>query len=157
MSVGGGSSHPPSKDKITNLLQTMQYQIMSHVKSNATPWCPLLTGHETPVVPALLPGTRCPQPQQDFQALQHTHFYHFPVFQHIPWYGYNAGTPPQWHCPCHLPQARGTDAVLYLLISILVTTAGTGFIKGNISLSPNTNYWKNITHFKDFFRFMMLD
>lgn len=98
-----------------------------------------------------------PSHSRIFRHLQRTHFYHFPVFQHIPWHGCNTGTPLQWHCPCHLPQARGTDAVLYLLISILITTAGTSFIKGNISLSPNTNYWKNITHFKDFLRFMMLD
>lgn len=52
-----------------------------------------------------------------------------------------------WSRPC------GTEAALYLLISILITTAGTSFIKGNISLSQNANYWKNITHFKDFFTF----
>lgn len=54
-------------------------------------------------------------------------------------------------------QPCGAKAALYLLISILITTAGTGFIKGNISLSQNANYWKNITHFKDFLHFMTLD
>lgn len=60
------------------------------------------------------------------------------------------------HVPA-APRARWCEAALHLLISILITTAGTAFIKGNNSLSQNANYWKNITHFKDFLHFMTLD
>ena len=49
MSLGGGNSHPPSKDKITNSLRTLQHTFASHTKSSATSQWQILTSHEAPV------------------------------------------------------------------------------------------------------------
>lgn len=182
MSLGGGNSHPPSKDKnhkITNSLRTLRYTFVSHVKSSATSQRQILTWHETPLDRRHPRGLTWWDPRQDAHSLSpgkepgeggpvasqgQAVFSGAALDVRTSTVLPCLSIPPRgmwrWHLAAALAtpwalwsQPCGTEAALYLLISILITTAGTGFIKGNISLSQNANYWKNITHFKDFFTF----
>ena len=157
MSLGGGTSHPPSTDKPTDSLRPLRHMFVSHVKSSATSQRQILAaldadtagaepvgpppGHPQPVppespAPGAAPAVQGPQVPPSTHALARGSRLPAPPTRDAAL----ASRCSAGNARALRPQPCGNKAQLYLLISVLMTSAGTGFIKGNISLSQNANY-----------------